>query len=476
MRARGARASCRIGSTAARRCWPSCSASRRGCRATASRDIAPRCPRSPCSRSRPCAECSRLHVLDEFLEIERLALGRELLAPVPRSISVLAEQHALRGRDAAHPQIDVQARAGARAGLRSARAARARRCPDRSGRSTACWATDRSRRAPRAAPWRGLPSTTTEMLRSEAPCAIARTLIAARPSELNTLRGDAVRARHAVADDGQDAQPAHVDALNLTRRAVPCRTRGARSSARTACASGIAKQIECSELPWEIRITEMPASRSAPNSRCAVPGTPIMPAPSRLTSATGSIVVMPLTGSAEVGCAQISVPRFCGREGVADVDRDVARDRRLHRLRMDDLGAEVRQLHRLVVGELVDDLGIRHQARIGRQHAVDVGPDVDLGALSSAPKIDPENRCRCGRAWSACPDRGRDEAGDDQPSGEIVGHELAQIRLALRPLHGGAERSPLDDDDLARIDPRTSPGCGALAQNGANRRVDQISP
>ena len=54
----------------------------------------------------------------------------------------------------------------------------------------------------------------------------------------------------------------------------------------------------------------MPASCSAPNRRCAVPGTPIMPAPSRLTSATASMVVMPLTFRAEVGCAQISVPGF----------------------------------------------------------------------------------------------------------------------------------------------------------------------
>ena len=57
-------------------------------------------------------------------------------------------------------------------------------------------------------------------------------------------------------------------------------------------------------------MTEMPSSRSAPNSRCAVPGTPIMPAPSRFTSATFSMLVMPLTGRLERGTAQISVPGF----------------------------------------------------------------------------------------------------------------------------------------------------------------------
>ncbi len=79
-----------------------------------------------------------------------------------------------------------------------------------------------------------------------------------------------------------------------------------------ACSCGIAQQIECSELPCEIRMTEIPSSRSAPNSRCAVPGTPIMPVPSRFTSATRSMLVMPLMGSAEVGWAQMSVPAFSG--------------------------------------------------------------------------------------------------------------------------------------------------------------------
>ena len=40
--------------------------------------------------------------------------------------------------------------------------------------------------------------------------------------------------------------------------------------------------------------------------------------------------------------------RLLRREGIADPDRDIAPDRRRHGLRVDDLGAEVRQLHRLV--------------------------------------------------------------------------------------------------------------------------------
>ena len=84
------------------------------------------------------------------------------------------------------------------------------------------------------------------------------------------------------------------------------------AAARSACSCGIAQQIECSELPCEMRMTEMPSSRSAPNRRCAVPGTPIIPVPSRLTSATRSILVMPFTGSVEAGCAQMRVPTFSG--------------------------------------------------------------------------------------------------------------------------------------------------------------------
>jgi hypothetical protein len=71
-------------------------------------------------------------------------------------------------------------------------------------------------------------------------------------------------------------------------------------------------QMECSELPCEMRMTEMPSSRSAPNRRWAVPGTPIMPAPSTFTMAMFSMLVMPFTGSLESGFAQMSEPNFCG--------------------------------------------------------------------------------------------------------------------------------------------------------------------
>ena len=80
------------------------------------------------------------------------------------------------------------ARQALRSATRADRAARRRRRPARSGRSRPCAARDRSSNAPqRSARDECLPSITTEMLRSEAPCAIARTLTAAVPSAPNTF-------------------------------------------------------------------------------------------------------------------------------------------------------------------------------------------------------------------------------------------------------------------------------------------------
>ena len=150
---------------------------------------------------------------------------------------------------------------------------------------------------------------TTEMLRSDAPWAIARTLTPAEPSAWNTF----------AATPSAPAMPSPTTARMLqpwsssTLWIWPSRNSGSNArrttrSARSASPAGTAKQIECSELPCEIRMTEMPSSRSAPNSRCAVPGTPIMPAPSRLTSAMRSMLVIPLTSGSRSERSWISVP------------------------------------------------------------------------------------------------------------------------------------------------------------------------
>ncbi len=161
----------------------------------------------------------------------------------------------------------------------------------------------------------------------------------------------------------------------------------------------------------------MPESRSAPNRRCAVPGTPIMPAPSRFTSATGSMLVMPFDFERGDRIRANQGAALLRRERVADEDRNVARNRRLHGLRMNDLGAEIRQFHRLVVRELIDDLRVRHQPRIGRQHAVDIGPDDDFDGIEQRAEYGPRKIAAVAAQRGLLSlGRGRDEAGDDEPA------------------------------------------------------------
>ena len=97
---------------------------------------------------------------------------------------------------------------------------------------------------------------------------MARTLMLAPPSALNTL----------PATPGMPAMPSPTTARMAMSGSIctlwiwpSCSSRwNARrttAAARSACSCGMAQQIECSELPCEMRITEMPSSRSAPNRR-----------------------------------------------------------------------------------------------------------------------------------------------------------------------------------------------------------------
>ena len=75
----------------------------------------------------------------------------------------------------------------------------------------------------------------------------------------------------------------------------------------------ITQQIECSELPCEIITTDTPASFNAANARSAVPGTPIIPAPSMSSSASPPKVVTPFTGGVGLDRAPMRVPGCSGR-------------------------------------------------------------------------------------------------------------------------------------------------------------------
>ena len=110
---------------------------------------------------------------------------------------------------------------------------------------------------------------------------------------------------------------------------------------------------------------------------------------------------------------------------------------------MDDLGAEIREFHRLVVGQRVDHLGLRHEPRIGAQHAVHVGPDDDLAGVEQRA----EDRGREVAAVAA--ERrlqslgvGRDEAGDDQRAGEVRRDLRVQVARATGPSGSPGRAAP----------------------------------
>ena len=77
--------------------------------------------------------------------------------------------------------------------------------------------------------------------------------------------------------------------------------------------------------------------------------------------------------------------RLPGPSGIAHAHRDAPRRRRLHRLRMQHLGAEPRERLGVFVRQHGQHARAGDDARIGRQDAVDVGPDLDLVASRQAP-------------------------------------------------------------------------------------------
>ena len=98
---------------------------------------------------------------------------------------------------------------------------------------------------------------------------------------------------------------------------------------------------------------------------------------------------------------------------VENPHRNVSRDGRLDRRRVQHLGAEIRQLRRLGKRQVRHDLRVGDDARIGRQHAVHVGPDLNLaraeaGADDRGRKIGAASAQRGGDAAR----RSADEAAD----------------------------------------------------------------
>ncbi len=170
-----------------------------------------------------------------------------------------------------------------------------------------------------------------------------------RTQRVEHLAGDARQTRHAVADHGEDGEVlVDLDALDLAFLDLAIERGGdhARGALGFDAGYGAADRMLRTTLRDEDDRDAFFAQRAEQSMRGAghadhagalhVHHRDVLDAE-----------VMPLTGSLESGVAQISEPCFCGREGVADPDRNAAAHGRRHGLRMDDLGAEVRELHRL---------------------------------------------------------------------------------------------------------------------------------
>ena len=101
--------------------------------------------------------------------------------------------------------------------------------------------------------------------------------------------------------------------------------------------------------------------------------------------------------------------RACGNQRAAragparvqDANGDVPRHRRENRARVQHLRAEIGELGRLRERQMLHELRLGHQPWIGRQHAVDIGPDLDFVGVDAGP----DDRRRIVRA--SAPERRR---------------------------------------------------------------------
>ena len=144
--------------------------------------------------------------------------------------------------------------------------------------------------------------------------------------------------------------------------------------------------------------------------------------------------------------------RMFRMEGVADDDGQSAFHGRRHGLRMHDLGAEVRQFAGLVVAQRAQLYRLWDHARVGGQHAIDVGPDVQFGRVVQ--------RCedRAGIIAAVAAQGGeaplavaRDEAGGHHAPLRVRVPPRREPPRAVLPVHHHAQFAMIDAQHLARI-------------------------
>mmetsp|Transcript_40584 Transcript_40584/g.122585 ORF Transcript_40584/g.122585 Transcript_40584/m.122585 type:complete len:300 (-) Transcript_40584:1120-2019(-) len=151
--------------------------------------------------------------------------------------------------------------------------------------------------AARRARERSSRGTTAEMFRSEEPCAMAMTFTCARPSALKKRPLMFGRFFMPSPMAARMLQPGtvvtRISESVLSSTAKACSTLAA---ATGASPSSTATVIECSDEPWDVKITLTPVLARASIILRATPWVPRKDAPESVTNATFSIDVMALTG------------------------------------------------------------------------------------------------------------------------------------------------------------------------------------
>src|SRR6056297_157068 len=140
------------------------------------------------------------------------------------------------------------------------------------------------------------PLTTAEMILSEDPCEMASTLTPALPRALKNFPAAPLVLLMPSPTAAMMEQGRMMSTLFM-RWDLNSRKNSSVTALAAASASHwrVAKEMEYSELAWAMRDTEMPVCWMAPKSRLAMPGTPIIPEPSRFRGAMLSTGEKPQT-------------------------------------------------------------------------------------------------------------------------------------------------------------------------------------
>ena len=223
---------------------------------------------------------------------------------------------------------------------------------------------------------------------------------------------------------------------------------------------------------WVMRITLILSPASAPKSRCAVPGAPWRPVPSRRRSAMSLMDAMPRTGYSGVpGRVGLHLcPREVGIQRVADHDGDVLLPCRLHGGWVHDPGAPMRELHELVVAHALQGEGLPDHAWVRAHDAVHVGPDLHrLGVQHRAQQGG-------GVVRSASPERGglplgrtAYEARDDL-QGSRLSEVLSYPGAARLQVHPCTPEIRIRQDEIRRV---ARCGVRPWALRAAATRIDE---